>query len=89
MKDRNARRHGFSLLGMGAVACVACCAGPLLAFLGGLSIAGLVSTLAIGAAGLVIAVVAGVAWIVVRHRSPSRTAGPSEPVPVAGPTRKQ
>ena len=41
-------------LGLGAAACVACCAGPILAFLGGLGIAGLASTLLIGAAGLLI-----------------------------------
>ncbi len=34
----------FSVLGLGVAACAACCAGPILAFLGGLGVAGLAST---------------------------------------------
>lgn len=60
-------KDGFSILGLGAAACVACCAGPILAFLGGLGIVGLASTVLIGASGLLITVVAIAAFT---NRSP-------------------
>ncbi len=67
------RRTNDSLrvLGIGAAACVACCAGPLLAFLGGLGVAGLASTLVIGTGGFLIAAVALIALLLVlrRHRT--------------------
>ena len=50
------RRDGLSIVGLGAAACVACCAGPLLAFLGGLTIAGTVSTVFVGGGGPVVVV---------------------------------
>jgi hypothetical protein len=52
----------------GAVACVACCAGPILGVLGGIGALGLVSSLFIGVAGLLIAVAAAVAFVVIRRR---------------------
>ena len=61
-------RAGRQVLGLGALACAGCCAGPLLAFLGGLGITGLASTTIIGVAGLVVAAVALTAYIVVRRR---------------------
>lgn len=83
------RRGGLNILGLGALACAACCAGPILAFLGGVSIAGLVSTTVIGAAGLVIAAVALVAYLAVRHRRAISCAVRSnDPVPVLAPTRR-
>jgi mercuric ion transport protein len=81
MKERSTRRDGFSLLGVGAVACVACCAGPILAVLGGVSLAGLASTVFIGAAGLVIAVAALAAYFVVRQRQHRNRDTVIEPVP--------
>lgn len=61
-------KDGFGVLGIGAVACLACCAGPILAFLGGVGIAGLASTVVIGAAGLLITVAAVTATVFVRRR---------------------
>ena len=78
---------GFRLLGVGAAACVACCAGPLLAFLGGLGVAGLASTLVVGAVGLAVAAVAAVAFLFVRRRR-TGCAVPDPIVPVAAPTRR-
>ena len=81
-------RNSFGLLGVAAAACVACCAGPLLAFLGGLSIAGLASTTFIGGLGFVIAIVAAAGFIGVRrHR---RACGPTDgsSVTVDAPARK-
>ncbi len=72
------------ILGLGAVACVACCAGPILAFLGGLSVAGLASTWFIGGAGLVIAAAAAVGFLLVRRRRQLAACAvrPEGPVPV-------
>lgn len=82
-------KSGLNLLGIGAAACLACCAGPLLAFLGGLSIAGLASTLVLGAGGLLVAVAVGVAYLFVRRRrSAAGCALPDERVLVAAPTRR-
>jgi hypothetical protein len=65
-----------------AAACVACCAGPIIAVLGGLGAAGLVSTLFIGTGGLLIAALAGVAFLAVRRRRSPASKGEPEPVPV-------
>jgi hypothetical protein len=73
MSDR--RKDSFSILGIGATACVACCIGPIVAFLGGLGIAGLASTLVIGAGSLAITTAAIVAIVVVRRRRAGRNPG--------------
>lgn len=80
-------KEGLGLVGVGAAACVACCAGPILAFLGGLTIAGLASTLVIGAGGLAIAAIAGVSWLTIQRRR-VRPVRADEPVAVATPTAK-
>lgn len=53
------------LLGVAAVACVSCYAGPILAVLGGLGVA---SSLFIGTAGLLVAGGAALAFLAVRRR---------------------
>jgi hypothetical protein len=76
-------KEGLGILGLGAAACVACCAGPILAFLGGLSLAGLASTWLIGGAGLLIAAGAALGFLLVRRRRRSACAvTPEGPVPV-------
>lgn len=83
----DSRRRGFSMIGIGAVACAACCAGPILAVLAGLSIAGVVSTLLVGAAGLVITAAALAALHMVRRRAAASCQTASSPaVAVAAPT---
>lgn len=74
-------KDSSSVLGLGAAACVACCVGPILAFLGGLGIAGLASTLLLGTAGLAIAGGATVAFLVVRRRRTSCGVAADGPVP--------
>lgn len=57
------------LLGLGAVACVACCIGPILAVLGAITALGVGATILFGAAALLItAAVAGLAVVMVRRR---------------------
>ena len=85
---KQAHTDGLSVLGMGAAACVACCAGPILAFLGGLSLAGLASALLIGTAGLVIAAAALAALLVARRRRNSCPVSDDSRTPVAAPTRR-
>lgn len=85
---KRANRDGFSLLGIGAAACLACCAGPSLAFLAGLGIAGLASTLVIGAAGLLITVSAVAASIMIRRRRTTCSVPDDRPVAVSIATRR-
>lgn len=81
------RRPSFSLVGIGAAACIACCAGPILAFLGGLTLAGVATTAVIGTTGLVLSALALVGVLVRQRRATaSCRATPSEPVAVAAPT---
>lgn len=84
------RGRGFSIIGIGVVTCVACCAVPIVAFLGGLSIAGLASTLVIGIGGLLITSLALVALVIVRRRRAANTCQTTAPKPVAvaAPIRK-
>ena len=83
-KERN---DAFSLVGIGAAACVACCAGPILAILGGLGLAGVGSTPLIGSAGLAITAGAIVAFVALRRR---KTSCPTidQTTPVAAPQRR-
>jgi hypothetical protein len=84
------RRRLTPVLALGAAACAACCAGPILAFLGGLALAGLASTFVIGVAGLVVAGLALAAFVIVRQRRADAACPTARaaPVPVASPSRK-
>lgn len=84
MKLQLPTRNGAGVLGLGVAACVACCVGPILAFLGGLGVAGIVSSWFIGGSGFVIAVVAAFAFVAVRSRRArsASAARAAEPVPV-------
>jgi hypothetical protein len=86
----SARKDGLGILGIGAAACVACCVGPILAFLGGLSLAGIVSALFLGGAGVVVAAIAAAGLFVARRRRVrcSDAADRAEPVAVGPPTTK-
>lgn len=88
MSDPSTRREGLGLLGLGAAACVACCAGPILAFLGGLTIAGLASTVLFGVAGLAVAVGAGAGWWAIWRRCGACAPPADQPVAVAAPATK-
>lgn len=90
MSGDGARRGGFGILGVGAAACLACCAPLVLGVLGGLTAAGVASTLVIGAAGVAVAVAAATAFLAVRRRSMASACHTrtSEPVLVDAPTRR-
>lgn len=76
------------MLGLGAVACIACCAGPILAIVGGLSLAGFAGTVRFGAFALVLALPAAIAFVVLRRRRSACGSASPEPDSVAAPTRK-
>jgi mercuric ion transport protein len=88
MRSRRSPKDGLGLVGFGAAACVACCAGPILAFLGGVSIAGLASTAFLGAVGLVVAAAAITAFALVRRGRGSCEMPAGDPVLVAAPGRR-
>ena len=83
MTESSEKRSPFGLVGFSVAACVACCAGPLLAFLGGATIAGLAGTVFVGMAGVVVAVIAAAAFVAVRRRQQrSACSTGAEEVPV-------
>jgi mercuric ion transport protein len=86
--DRD-RLGGAGLVGAGVVACAACCAGPIVGFLGALGIAGLAGWLLAGTIGLILSAAVGIAARVARRRPGRRDAG-GEPssVPVPAPSRR-
>jgi hypothetical protein len=79
-------RRGLGILGLGAAACAVCCAGPILAFLGGLGLAGLAGTFLFGGIGLIAVAIAAVGYIAVRRRTTREVSEAS--VPVAAPGRR-
>ena len=78
------RRWTTLATGIAAVgACTVCCAGPVLAFFGGLSIMSLAASIRIPALALVaVAALTGAVWILRRRRNSSCQTGTAEP---AGP----
>lgn len=81
-------KDGVSLVRLGAVACVACCAAPIVVLLGGLGVASLASAWFIGVGGLVVAAALAAAFFAARQRAQSACASsPVESTPVALTTR--
>jgi glycerol-3-phosphate acyltransferase PlsY len=79
------------LLGVGAAACVGCCAPPLLAFLGTVTLAGVAGTVVFGVAiGLLVVVTGSALTIgaVVRRRRRADAAAAPAPVQLLIPTRR-
>jgi hypothetical protein len=85
---KQAGGSGGGILGIGAAACLVCCAGPILAFLGGVGIAGIASTLLVGAAGLGITAAAITGFVVVGRHRRSCARADEAPMPVAAPTTR-
>lgn len=82
------RRDNAGIVGFGAVACAACCAGPILAFLGGLGAISLGAAALVGSLGLAIAAV-GILGFVAWRRKHRTTYHVAVPVTVAAPTRRE
>jgi hypothetical protein len=81
-------RGAARIIGLGAAACVACCAGPIVAFVGGVALFGAIGAKFIGIAALLVASGVIVAMLALRRRRSgceSRTA----PVPMDVPVRRR
>lgn len=82
--NRNGARQ---ILGLGALACIACCIGPILGLLGAIGVATTAGTLALGFAGSAVALLA-VPVLRRRRRSACATTSAQE-VAVAAPTPRR
>lgn len=84
-RSKGGAKDSSGLLAFAGVACIACCIGPIMGFLGGVTILGVASTTFIGIGGLLIAAMTiAAAIIVLRRRRASRCATGTVPetVPV-------
>lgn len=78
------RKAGIGLVGLGAAACAACCAGPILGFFAAAGIASVLGAVLFGIVG--VAAVAGAAALVwARRRNRHFAPAPDGPVPLADP----
>jgi hypothetical protein len=73
---------GLGVLGAGAVACAACCAGPLLGFLAATGVASALGAVVFGAVGLLV-VLAVAAVLYQRRRRKGRLCAPTTTTTVA------
>lgn len=69
-----------SMFGFAAAACVACCAGPFLAAVGGIAALGAIGTVPFGITALTVAGIAIAALVVVRRRQRIRASSSPSPV---------
>ncbi|WP_460650003.1 hypothetical protein [Kribbella endophytica] len=89
-EDAVRTRRGWGLVGAVAAAlgaCAVCCAGPLLAVLGGLSIASLAASVWVPALAVVAVVAGGVIVVVLRRRRRASCAVPAQTVDLGLPVR--
>lgn len=75
--DAPSPKAGLRVLGIGAAACAACCAGPILGFLAATGIASVLSAVVLGVVGLV-AVLAIAAVLLVRRRRQAHECTPTQ-----------
>ena len=79
-------KDGAKTVGLAAAACVACCAGPIIGFLGAIGLGTVLGVFVFGAAGLAVAGVGGLWWLRRRRRQQVCAVAATAPVPVAAPT---
>lgn len=72
---------GAGILGLGAAACAACCAGPILGVLAAAGVLTVAAYLTAGAIGLTIALLASV-WFIRRKRARRTCDAPAGSIPV-------
>lgn len=80
MADRTTKQ-GFGALGVGAAACAACCAPPIIGFLAAASVGTLIGVALFGVLGLAVTAIAAIVYI--RRRAAHHPAKQSTVVPVA------
>ena len=79
----NSKRENATILGVGAVACAACCAGPILAFLAAIGLGTAAGFALFGTLAVVVGVAVAVLVILRRRRRTDCAPVAAEPVPVA------
>ena len=79
--SRTEARVGAGMVGLGAVACAACCAGPIVGFLAAAGVTAVLGTVVFGVAGLAVVAVV-VAVLGCRRRARRCAPSPSENGPV-------
>jgi hypothetical protein len=77
-------KAGAGVVGVSAVACAACCAGPILGFLAAVGVTAAVGAVLFGVVGVAAVVVGALVWGRRRRAQRCRPA-PAEPVAVAAP----
>jgi hypothetical protein len=80
-------KSGAGILGVGAAACVACCAGPILGALSAIGVATAVGYAIAGAVALGLGA-AAIAWLLYRRRRRQRGCAPERVTFVASPARR-
>lgn len=91
MSDTSESRFkGWGVIGLGAAACVGCCIGPIVAFLGSSSVAGVAGGALFGIVGIAVVLVATIALVVVRRhrRATVHPSALAAPTPLPDPTRR-
>lgn len=64
----SSKKDGATIVRIGAAACAACCAGPILGFLGAIGLGTVTSVFVFGAAGLLVAAI-GIALFIHRRQN--------------------
>lgn len=77
----SSNKEGIALVGVGAAACAACCAGPILGFLAAIGLGTAAGFAVFGSAGLVIAVIATL-YVLRRRRARAASCRASSPAEV-------
>jgi mercuric ion transport protein len=85
---RSRPKEGAGVLGLGAAACAACCAGPIIAFLGGIAAFGAIGTLLLGVVALMIAAALIAVVVVWRRRGARCEVEPTPVVTLDSPVRR-
>jgi mercuric ion transport protein len=88
MKPGRNNGAGAGVLGLGVAACAACCAGPIIGFVGAIVAAGVLGAMFVGVATLVVAALAVAVVVSRRRRRAVACASSTESVALAVPTRR-
>jgi mercuric ion transport protein len=73
----NARKENIAIVSVGAVACAACCAGPILGFLAAIGLGTATGFALFGAAALIVGALAAIVVLQRRRRVPACAATPT------------
>ncbi len=78
----SAKNDGAKVTGVAVVACAACCAGPIIAFLGAIGLGTVLGVFLLGAVGLVVAGLGALWWLRRPKRQQKCAASPAPAMPV-------